>query len=99
MAEMKSRMSAREYNGWMAQYEISPFGPEAEEMRLARLMALLANINRDKNERKDPFTADDFILESMKQSTGKDEEERTEEDEIALAKKIASVFGLKIPGV
>jgi hypothetical protein len=37
-------MSSREFAEWMAFARIEPFGEEARELRLARLLAFLANI-------------------------------------------------------
>jgi hypothetical protein len=45
----------------MAYARLEPFGPEADDHRLAQLMALIANVNRDSKRRKTPWTADDFL--------------------------------------
>ena len=45
----------------MAYARLEPFGSEADDHRLAQLMALIANVNRDPKRRKTPWTPDDFL--------------------------------------
>jgi hypothetical protein len=40
---------------------VEPFGPEADDHRLAQLLALIANVNRDPKRRKLPWTPEDFL--------------------------------------
>ena len=54
-------MSSREFTEWLAYARLEPFGPEADDQRMAQLMALIANVNRDPKRRKVPFTPDDFM--------------------------------------
>jgi hypothetical protein len=98
---MMQTMSAVEYNEWLAYYDTEPFGPEADEMRLARLLSLIAEINRDEKKRKEPFTAEEMMLESMRQPVEAVEEDEIEakEKELALARKTASILGVKVPGL
>ena len=46
----------------MAYARLEPFGPEADDHRMAQLLALIANVNRDPKRRKQPWTPDDFLL-------------------------------------
>jgi len=54
-------VSSREFTEWLAYARLEPFGPEADDQRMAQLMALIANVNRDPKRRKVPFTPDDFM--------------------------------------
>ena len=45
----------------MAYARLEPFGPEADDHRLAQLLALIANVNRDPKRRKTPWTPEDFL--------------------------------------
>ncbi len=54
-------MSSREFTEWLAYARLEPFGPEAEDQRMAQLMALIANVNRDPRRRTTPWTPDDFL--------------------------------------
>lgn len=54
-------MSSREFTEWLAYSRLEPFGPEADDQRIAQLMALIANVNRDPKRRKTPWTPEDFL--------------------------------------
>ena len=45
----------------MAYARLEPFGSEADDHRLAQLLALIANVNRDPKRRKTPWTPEDFL--------------------------------------
>ena len=45
----------------MAYARLEPFGPEADDWRLAQLLALTAEINRDRKKRQRPYTPEDFM--------------------------------------
>jgi hypothetical protein len=45
----------------MAYARLEPFGPEADDARMAQLLALIANVNRDPKKRRTPWTPDDFL--------------------------------------
>jgi len=45
----------------MAYARLEPFGAEADDARMAQLLALIANVNRDPKRRKTPWTPDDFL--------------------------------------
>jgi hypothetical protein len=50
-----------EFTEWLAYSRLEPFGPEADDARMAQLMALIANVNRDPKRRKTAWTANDFL--------------------------------------
>jgi len=45
----------------MAYARLEPFGAQADDARMAQLLALIANVNRDPKRRKTPWTPDDFL--------------------------------------
>jgi hypothetical protein len=45
----------------MAYARLEPFGSLEEERRLAQLLALIANVNRDPKRRKTPWAPEDFL--------------------------------------
>lgn len=45
----------------MAFDQLEPFGSLAEEFRSGQVCAVMANVNRDAEKRKEPFTAADFM--------------------------------------
>jgi len=54
-------VSSREFTEWLAYYRLEPFGADADDRRMAQLMALIANVNRDPKRRKQPWTPEDFL--------------------------------------
>ena len=50
-------MSSREFTEWLAYARLEPFGSEADDHRMAQLLALIANVNRDPKRRKTPVDA------------------------------------------
>ena len=54
-------MRSREFIEWLAYARLEPFEPEADDYRMAQLMALIANVNRDPKRRKTPWTPNDFL--------------------------------------
>jgi hypothetical protein len=57
----------------MAYHRLEPFGPDADDQRMAHLMALIANVNRDPKRRKTPWTADDFLPQRGPRLASEDE--------------------------
>ena len=54
-------MSSREFTEWLAYARLEPFGSVADDQRMAQLLALIANVNRDPSRRRRPYTPDDFL--------------------------------------
>jgi hypothetical protein len=57
-----NEIDADQFDRWKAFASVEPFGPFAEDQRSGMVLAMTANLNRDKDKRKDPFTAADFML-------------------------------------
>lgn len=62
VAELLSRISARELTEWRAFFSIEPPPDQRLEVYMAQLTAVLAEIHRDRKARKDPFSIADFHL-------------------------------------
>jgi hypothetical protein len=80
----------------LAFYEIEPFGDLVADMRHGTATAVLANANRNREARPEPYAAEDFIHWG---GTGEREEEEVEpillEDAVAQSNLIRAVmFGL-----
>ena len=54
-------MSSREFTEWLAYARLEPFGSEADDHRMAQLLALIANVNRDPARRRRPYAPADFL--------------------------------------
>lgn len=56
---MLKRMSARQFEEWIAYFDLEPFGDDW--LRTATLASLVANSNRDTEKRPEPFTPEEFL--------------------------------------
>lgn len=56
-------MSARTFAEWQAYSAIEPFGPQAEFFRAGIIAAMIANVNRKKNQ--PPYKPEDFMPKGM----------------------------------
>jgi hypothetical protein len=61
VAACQAAVSSREFTEWLAYARLEPFGSEADDHRMAQLLALIANVNRDPARRRRPWTSDDFL--------------------------------------
>lgn len=56
-------MSSREFTEWAAFARLDPFGPARADLRMANIMALTAEIHRDRKRRGRPYTPAEFMFE------------------------------------
>jgi len=56
-------MSSREFAEWAAYAQVEPFGPTRADLRMANIMALMAEIDRDRKKRSKPFSPAEFMFE------------------------------------
>jgi hypothetical protein len=61
VAELLEKISSRELAEWVAYNSIEPFGEFRQDIRIAKLWCLTANINRDTKKCPTPFTVMDFL--------------------------------------
>jgi len=63
VAEMLQRMDSRELAEWMAFFELEgPFGIHRGDWQSAQIVAMLAEVNRDKKKHRKPYKVEDFLL-------------------------------------
>jgi hypothetical protein len=91
-------MSATEMLYWRAYYELEPFGPPAEDWRLATVSSLLAETNRDRKRRPKPYTQHDFLLTDLEKKELDDGKTKatTPEGMLALARILSKSVGGKL---
>lgn len=53
-------ISSTEFTGWMAYYNIEPFGERIADLRMGVATATLANINRGAKQK--PYAPEDFMV-------------------------------------
>jgi len=61
VADLLERMSACEFDDWQRFAAIESFGEERADLRMGILASVIANSNRDPNQRPQPFAPSDFI--------------------------------------
>lgn len=54
-------MTSREFAEWQIYERLEPFAPDRIDVGMARICAVLANINRDSDKKPDPYTLADFM--------------------------------------
>ena len=58
---LKDRLSSRVFAQWMAYASIEPFGEERADVRAGIIASVIANVNRDRKKRPEPFAPQDFM--------------------------------------
>lgn len=61
VAGLQARMPYREFLDWAALWSIEPWGDVRGDMQAALQAATLANVHRNRKQRKKAFTAQDFM--------------------------------------
>lgn len=56
------QMPISEYFGWLEFYALEPWGLRSQDAMHAHAISVLANINRNPEERPEPFVIQDFLL-------------------------------------
>ena len=83
-------MPAALFQEWQVYAAIEPFGEPRADLRMAQVCALLANINRDRKQRPQPYTIRDFMFEFDREP---EPEETKLERQLAAGRMIASAVG------
>jgi hypothetical protein len=63
VAELKQRMSAQEWAAWQLYDAMEPVGDRRADLRAGSICATLANVHRDEEKKRTPFTPEDFVLQ------------------------------------
>lgn len=58
-----ARISSRELSEWQAFDQREPIGGRRLDVHSAQILAMLANIHRDRKDRPDPFEPAEFLAE------------------------------------
>jgi hypothetical protein len=82
---MLASMSASMLVEWQAYFALEPWGSWRDEMRVARLCAVISEPNRDRKAHPKPFSVTEFLPEWMRDELGTDEA-RSEKPDILKAK-------------
>ena len=61
VAELEASLSAKELSEWIEFAEIEPIGAEPAFWRAGMIAATIANVNRDRAHKPEPFTPRDFM--------------------------------------
>lgn len=72
--ELLARISSRELTEWMAYDRLEPFGPRRADLRAALITWAIAEVHRNRDEKKEPFKLEDFML-TFEPPAGDDEED------------------------
>jgi Protein of unknown function (DUF4035) len=62
VGELLDSISGPELLQWSEYYAVEPFGEMRDDFRSAQVCAILANSNRDRKARPEPFALTDFLL-------------------------------------
>jgi hypothetical protein len=57
----QQEIDSAEFTDWIAFYELEKWGAPVEDMRTGSVLSMLANINRDRKVRPEPFGLLDFV--------------------------------------
>lgn len=58
--ELKARITSAELVNYMASYQLERRGGHYDDLRAGAIAAVIGNVNRNRKERKKPFTPLDF---------------------------------------
>jgi hypothetical protein len=59
--ELLLRLDSHELTEWQCYYALEPFGEERADLRMGIATSVLANVNRNPEQRSEPYTAKDFM--------------------------------------
>lgn len=54
-------LTSKQLSEWMAFAQLEPFGERNRDLSIGLMTSLLANVNRDKKRKKEPFVPEDFM--------------------------------------
>jgi hypothetical protein len=92
--QLLQSIDSRELSEWMAYDQMEPFGEERADLRAGIITSMIHNVNIVKGKPASPI---DFMPEFDRQPKKKPGKQTTE-DQLALARQIAAVFGVQTKG-
>lgn len=61
MDALLGELSTRQFDEWLAFYQIEPWGEERGDVRAGIIASTIANVNRDPKQRRQPYSPKDFM--------------------------------------
>ena len=83
MDGLLAEMSSAQLNEWRAFARLEPFGSNEAEWRMGQVMALVAEVYRDRDKRADPYMATDFMRDFEKPILYPEEEAEAESEPVS----------------
>jgi hypothetical protein len=93
---MLSNISYEELLDWEAFYSIEPFPEVIDQYEHARLLALIANANRDPEKRSMPFEVSDFQIDFWSDQSTDNQVLDSQPQVIHVAYMVNAMFGGKV---
>jgi len=95
--QAQQEISSEEFTGWLAFYQLEPFGDLVADLRHGVLTRTLANVNRNPKTRPDPYRLNDFIHWGELAGDAEPEPEPILLDDPEAQSKLimAQIFGIK----
>lgn len=87
-----AHISSLELAEWMAYARIEPFGAERADVPLAMLMALTAEINRDKKKRRKHYSPSDFMPRFETDVAEPEKKSQTWEEQLQVVEALNRAF-------
>ena len=84
-------MTVAEFVSWQHYYELAPFGPHIDDVRIGQLCSILANVNRDTKQRPKPFETLEFAPWNRLLQHEADEAEQQRIENMSVEERIAAL--------
>jgi hypothetical protein len=92
--ELQGRVSSRRFAEYWAFHQVEPIGPEREDLRMAIVASVVANVNRNPKKRPKPYVPKDFMArEFMDLVEVAGDDELTEEEQAAKIDELMTGIG------
>ncbi len=90
---MLRSLTAKQFAEWRAYAAIDPFEETRQDYRIASIVQMLANVNRDPKRRQTPYELEEMRLKFGERNV--QERRQTRETHIALIKAYVQAFSAK----
>ncbi len=91
--ELRSRVDFREFLEWEIYERVEPFQCDRVDYAGALLAAILANVNRDPEKRKQPYQVTDFLPPWQLDRDDGEPERMSAEETVAAVKALHAALG------
>ena len=86
-----AHITSYEISEWMAEYSIEPFGEIRGDLQAGIVASTVANVNRDPDKRREPFSPHDFMPKWEEAEAEKPKQ--TWQEQLAFAEALNAAFG------